>query len=503
MTPRRLCIWLPTWPVQRRVAESPALDGKPFAVVAADARGGKIIACSPLARRLGATTGMTWTEAESFSGGEVTSEPDDPTADREGLETLADACMELSPIVGVEEGERPECVFVDATGCAETFGGEELMLDRAVDVVRRRGCSPRVALADTLGLAWGAAHFDPQPRVLIPPGRTEQALAPLPLAALRISPEAVAALERLGVSSVGRLAKLPRHLLPERFGKTLLDRLDQALGNKAELWAIRQFLPPIRLAQELEPPVEHQQVVEACTAQLVEALIAELPGETGVRRIELRLERVDRPSLLEEIEFSRPMRTLKQLWEVLKLRMERLNDIGAVSGITIEATAVAETAIVQDSLFDDPTVRMRKQEMSDLLDRLVGRLGRQGVLRCSASAHPEPPRQSLFAPAVERSVKIKPSERALWLGRKRPLKLFPSPMPIQVADSPSGPLRITVYGSDLKVENRWGPERIETGWHHDHPLTRDYYRLETHDGAHWWAYRDRPGGRWYLHGAFE
>jgi protein ImuB len=147
---------------------------------------------------------------------------------------------------------------------------------------------------------------------------------------------------------------------------------------------------------------------------------------------------------------------------------------------------------------------MRKQEMSDLLDRLIGRLGRQGVLRCSASAHPEPPRQSLFTPAaMEKIPKTKPSPRAMWLGRKRPLKLFPSPMPIQVADSPSGPLRITVYGTDLKVQNRWGPERIETGWHHDHPLTRDYYRLETHDGAHWWAYRDRPGGRWYLHGAFE
>jgi protein ImuB len=503
MTPRRLCIWLPTWPVQRRAAESPALDGRPFAVVAAEARGGMIVACSPQARRLGATAGMAWTEAESFSGGAIRSEPDDPVADREGLEAMADACMEISPIVGIEEGERPECVFIDATGCAAAFGGEEPMLDRAIDVVRRRGCSPRVALADTLGLAWGAAHFDPQPRVLIPPGRTKESLAPLPLAALRIPPEAVAALERLGVYSIGRLTELPRHLLPERFGKTLLDRLDQALGAKNELWAIRQYLPPIRLAQELEPPVEHQEVVEACTAQLVEALVAELPLETGVRRIELRLERVDRPSLLEEVEFSRPMRTQKHLWEVLKLRMERLCDIGAVSGIRIEATAVAETAVVQDSLFDDPTVRMRKQEMADLLDRLVGRLGRQGVLRCSASAHPEPPRQSLFTPAVERIAKSKPSDRALWLGRKRPLKLFPSPMPIQVAESPSGPLRITVYGTDLRVQNRWGPERIETGWHHDHPVTRDYYRLETHDGAHWWAYRELSRGRWYLHGSFE
>jgi protein ImuB len=504
MTPRRLCIWLPTWPVQRRVAELPALEEQAFAVVAQESRGGRIVACTSSARRLGATVGMPWTEAESFSGGRVRSEADDPLADRETLGAFADDCMELSPIVGVEEGERPECVFIDATGCAAAFGGEERLLDRAVEVAKRRRYAPRVALADTLGMAWAAAHFDARPRVLVPAGGTMGALAPMPLGALRIAAEAIAALQRLGVYTVGRLAELPRHLLPERFGPTLLDRLDQALGRTPELWTLRQFLPPIRLAQEFETALEQQDVVDACTARLVETLVEELPAETGVRRLELRLERPDRFALVEEVEFSRPMRSAKRLWEVLRLRMERLRDVGQVSAIRVEASAVTETPVVQDSLFDDPSVRMRKQEMSDLLDRLVGRLGRQGVLRCSASAHPEPPKQSVFTPAVpEKPATVKPSPRALWIGRRRPLKLFPSPIPVQVAESPSGPLRITLYGKDFRVQQRWGPERIDSGWQRDDPLARDYYRLETHDGAHWWAFRDLSGGGWYLHGAFE
>jgi len=489
--------------VQRRTAASPALEGRAFAVVAQESRGGRIVACSPEARRLGATVDMPWTEAESFAGGAIHPEPDDPPADREALEAFADACMELSPIVGLEDGDRPECVFVDATGCALAFGGEEKFLDRAIDVAKRQRLSPRVALADTVGAAWAAAHFAPQPRVLVPAGQTAKALAPLPLGALRIADEAVAALQRLGVYTVGRLMELPRHLLPERFGPTFLGRLDQALGKKSELWTIRQVLPPIRLAQEFEPPLEQQEVVETCTAQLAEALVAELPGGAGVRRVELRLERPERHALVEEVEFSRPMHSPKHLWEVLRLRMERLRDIGQVSAIRLEASAVAETPVVQDSLFDDPSARVRKQEMDDLIDRLISRLGRQGVLHCSASAHPDPSRQSLFLPATEPGGKPKISPRAEWLGRRRPLRLFPYPVPIDVLDSPTGPRRMTWDGYDRRVQQNWGPERIETGWHRDRPLTPDYYRLETHDGAHWWAYRDLAENRWYLHGAFE
>jgi hypothetical protein len=34
-------------------------------------------------------------------------------------------------------------------------------------------------------------------------------------------------------------------------------------------------------------------------------------------------------------------------------------------------------------------------------------------------------------------------------------------------------------------------------------LVRDYYRIETEDGARYWLFRDAPavdGGRWWLHG---
>ena|SRR5687768_18159705 len=95
----------------------------------------------------------------------------------------------------------------------------------------------------------------------------------------------------------------------------------------------------------------------------------------------------------------------------------------------------------------------------------------------------------------------KPSARALWLGRRRPLRIFRTPIPVEVRESRDGPRRLVWQGKDHAVKREWGPERIETGWHHDHPLARDYYRLETESGGHWWAFRE--AGCWYVHGSFE
>ena len=51
-----------------------------------------------------------------------------------------------------------------------------------------------------------------------------------------------------------------------------------------------------------------------------------------------------------------------------------------------------------------------------------------------------------------------------------------------------------------------GPERIETGWWDDAPVTRDYFIAENAAGRLVWVYRERlPAmgkAAWYLQGLF-
>jgi protein ImuB len=90
------------------------------------------------------------------------------------------------------------------------------------------------------------------------------------------------------------------------------------------------------------------------------------------------------------------------------------------------------------------------------------------------------------------------------------LRLFERPEPISaIAEIPDGPpVRIRwrrVAHDIVRVE---GPERIAMPWWRDkdhRALTRDYFRVETAEGARLWLYRDglyeeTAQPRWFLHG---
>jgi len=95
------------------------------------------------------------------------------------------------------------------------------------------------------------------------------------------------------------------------------------------------------------------------------------------------------------------------------------------------------------------------------------------------------------------------------LAPPRPLRLFERPEPVEaIAEVPDGPpvkFRWRRVAHDvIRVE---GPERIAMPWWSDgkRTMTRDYFRVETRDGARLWLYREGLYGetahpRWYLHG---
>src|SRR5213592_2845311 len=139
---------------------------------------------------------------------------DDPASDRRALQKLAALAERFSPIVGLEEGAAPECLFLDITGCADCFHGEDRLIERARDEFDQQGWNVRIAVADTLGLAWALAHFQEsgerrgvsptcelQERVGLTPRRSP---LDLPVAALRLPMDALQTLLALGIDCVGQ-----------------------------------------------------------------------------------------------------------------------------------------------------------------------------------------------------------------------------------------------------------------------------------------------------------
>ena len=80
-----------------------------------------------------------------------------------------------------------------------------------------------------------------------------QAIAPLPLNALRLPPEVCVKLNRLGLNCVADLVALPRGALARRFGAEVVQRLDQALGAEPE--PITPTRPPKQFATRMSFPI--------------------------------------------------------------------------------------------------------------------------------------------------------------------------------------------------------------------------------------------------------
>ena len=79
-----------------------------------------------------------------------------------------------------------------------------------------------------------------------------QVLAPLPIAALRLTPQEVDGLGKVGLRTVGELLGQPRAPLARRYGRGVVRRLDQALGIEPE--PIAPARPPHRFALRMGLP---------------------------------------------------------------------------------------------------------------------------------------------------------------------------------------------------------------------------------------------------------
>ena len=114
---------------------------------------------------------------------------------------------------------------------------------------------------------------------VIDPGTQAGTLASLPTAALRLPTKAVEELALSGLRRIGQLYDLPRAPLAARFGKTLGQRLDQALGRADEpITPARVIAYRVRLTLP-EPIALVSDVTAACQrllARLVERLAADL-----------------------------------------------------------------------------------------------------------------------------------------------------------------------------------------------------------------------------------
>lgn len=471
----------------------------------------RIAAMNEAAEVLGLRPGMGIADARAMHPDlEILEE--DPAADTKMLSFVADWCDHFTPLVALDGNDG---LALDISGCAHLFGGEDAML---ADVKRRlalQGFDAWAGLASTRGMAWAAARFS---NTKVEPGLEGEALAPMPLAALRIEPEVRRKLESVGLYKVGALLNAPRAPLARRFGRVLVNRLDQALGLIDDAISPRLPVPPLSVERRLNEPIALLEDIEHLLLLLARTLKQDLErrGE-GARHLLLSLFRVDGVVRRIAVRTSRPTREPKAVVALFREKFTVLeNSLDPGHGFDLIRLGAASTAPWHD-LQDDMTghaSQSDKETFALVMDRLRARLGDHAVLAPFPAASHSPERQAQFMPfehLVEVATSVSQSQNAALAGLGRPLRLLARPELIEAAaEVPEGPPFSFRWRKALyRVTRAEGPERIAPEWWLETApsVVRDYFRIEDTEGRRFWLFRegmydDETTPRWFIHGLF-
>jgi protein ImuB len=509
---RIVSVWLPLWPIERMRRTQPSLvpDAAALALVEAGTHGIRITAVNPHAAAEGVRIGQALADARAAFPGLAT-QPADPRRDRSGLLRLARWCGRYGPNRNID-GE--DGLWIDITGVAHLYGGEEKLLCDLIGRLSRFKLTARAGLADTLGAAHALARFAPSP-ALAEEGRAEARLSGLPIEALRLAPETVLLLKRLGLRRIGELYRLPRAALQRRFRsakgvEAVLMRLDQALGVRAE--PRRPLIePPALFVQRSWPdPLISAEQLEAETAALAQELCAHLSARgLGARRLCLSLYRADGTVAEARAGLSSPSWAPEHMTALIGEKLAALDAGFGVDVMVLAAVQVEKPGAQQATLA--PRLTGARADAAQLVDRLANRLGPARVRRLEPRASHIPERAEAQVAALARPQEVS------WppaTGPARPSLLLEQPEPIRVvAEVPEGPpARFVWRRVERRIVKAQGPQRIAPEWWDEIATkksgTRDYYRIEDEGGAGYWVFREGLYGRdeelprWFLHGLF-
>lgn len=548
---RVLSLWFPRLAAERLIRDAPILADHPLAVVGEVGNLRQITSLTRAASRAGLARGQALAEAVTICPDLVT-RPADPLREAEFLSALRRWAGKFSPWVA-EEGA--EALMIDLTGCAHLFGGEDRLFEQVHQDCADLGLSVAAGIADTAGAAWGLARFagggglararsgdaidqearatrsraqkrhwvrgGPAPEAgvtgeaiarIAPPGRTRQALTPLPIAALRLPPDIVTGLARLGLRRIGDLWGMPRAGLTRRFGQELVLRLDQALGVTPE--PIAPARAPLHFAVRLNlpDPIGLEEDILAALDRLLPVLCDKLRAQgRGARQVRLELTRAEGGVDRITVGLARPADRPDTIRPLLALKLDGLEAGFGFDRVRVIAPVTeplhARTHKGGWAVSDAAEARLRDKAghgLEDLIARIGARVGLDNITR-------ERPADSHIPEKTSATL------AAAWSGpatdwpetpRPRPLTLF-RPEPVRAPDDPVPPATFRWRGRDFETHSASGPERIAPEWWLDDPNwrsgVRDYWRITTTGGHRLWLFYAHGGaisGGWFCQGDF-
>jgi len=438
--------------------------------------------------------------------------------------------LQFTPLVARVEA----ALVLEVSASERLFGGRAALLDQLLKpnwplalVEYAQGATSLIAY----GRLQCAGHAEDGAATIAPDA--------LPLHTLVAARAHLPTLARLGLANWGQLRALPRGGLVRRFGAGLVDALDCAYGQRAELY------PWLTLPEVFDVPLELLSSVETATALLFGArrLLAQLQlwlraRQRGVLALELLWELDARRSNALHVDAHhtgggqgrlvlRTAQATQDMQHLARLLAEQLAQVTLPAPVLhLRLRSLQTQPLAGESISLLPDDVRHGDSLHQLLERLSARLGAEQVRRTTLQADHRPERMQCWHStvyAIDSGANHADSTRARGLDLgfcqnglddSRRDVLYPSWLL-------ATPLRLTVYQGCPQYEGPLtllaGPQRLEAGWLDGdaHCALRDYYVARSATAGLVWVYCERLGrsgadasaatrevARWYLHGLF-
>jgi protein ImuB len=499
MPKRFASIWFRCLLTDWKAIRQPELKGRSYVFAEPDHGRMLITALTDEARKYGVVEGMTVADARIIA-------PDlqvfdgKPERNIKLLTGLAEWCLRYTPLVQLDP---PDGLLLDVTGCTYLKGGEKACLQEIVSRLKTIGYTVRPGIADTIGTAWGVARCATS-GLIVAEGAHRNALMPLPPSALRLPADLLIKLRNLGLLQISSFIYMPNSVLRRRFGKNMVLRLQQALGQEVEyLFPLKEPIPYTERLACLEP-VKTRPSIEFALNDLLERLCKRLYGEgLGLRAAMLTWYRIDGKNGHITIGTNHPSNRVQHLF---KLFFIKLDTVAPGMGIELFILDGLKTEPVSDKQSELWSAKggAESEEVAELLDRVAGRIGTAPINRYLPVEHYWPER----TPKPDADIKKTPESE--WRTDKpRPMQILDQPEPIEaMALTPDYPPKLFIWkGVRHVIVGADGPERIEREWWLEPGEHRDYFIAEDEAGRCYWLFRsghynDENNQHWYLHGFF-
>jgi len=431
-------------------------------------------------------------------------------------ETLGWWALQFTPRVAWLD----EALVIEVSACERLWGGQQSLMRLmsawnpapSTRIQKVQGATSLIALARLRLFALGEAP-------------ASDMLAGLPLHTLTVARPHLDLLARMGCSTWGDVAALPRGGLTRRFGAALREALDMAWGLRPErhTW----LTLPDMFEQKLELPALAETAPElmwSANRLLVALQIWLRARQRGVLALELEwtldLKRFNGVNLPPHqsiaVRTGEPTQDMAHLRRLLGERLAITQLAAPASWLRLRSLETTPWAGASTSFL--PEDNRKGDKLHEMVERLSARLGVQQVLVPQPQAGHRPERMQAWSPALgntRHTLSVRnATAQAAQTAVSQPDAVFPAWLlrePLRLALRGGRPW----YHGALRLLQ--GPQFLEGGWWVDEahneaggqPCFRNYYIAEKRDANLVWIFCEHGAdglppleARWFLQGLY-